>query len=253
MAYSVVYRPQKGQGTVYLRKKSSALPKKRIGNCSVLNLNITEKVDELVNYESQGVYARDSIIEKIGVNYTLHDFDALALARALFGTDGTVATGSVTNEAHTVYQSGLVRLAHIMPSAVTVTNAAGTTTYVEGTDYELKNAGLLILGGAITDGQVIHVDYTYPAYETIEALTKTAEDVEITFDGLNRVAGGTDIFGRTGKPIILDIYKAQFGPAKELAMIGDGFGALEFEGALLPDLSIIGNGISQYLKISQAA
>jgi len=91
----------------------------------------------------------------------------------LSGAESTVTQAStpISNEAHTVIGGRHYQLGYSTSnpggarnvSSVVVTNVAGTTTYTAGTDYNVDTAlGRLqiIEGGGITDGTVVHVDYT---------------------------------------------------------------------------------------------
>jgi hypothetical protein len=76
--------------------------------------------------------------------------------------------------------------------------------------------------------------------QTIEALTKTAEDWHITFDGVNEVNGDT---------VAYDFYKVKFSPSSSLPGPGsDDFAVLELTGKVLKDTSKTGTGVSQYFK-----
>lgn len=93
------------------------------------------------------------------------------LARMLYGeaVSGAVATGSVTDEAHTVVSPDVpVMLAHrfCMSTPVPVVKK-GAATLVAGTDYTIDNRqGLLIpkAGGDIGAGDALLVSYTYDDY-----------------------------------------------------------------------------------------
>jgi len=70
------------------------------------------------------------------------------------------ASASVSNEVHTAYRDKFIRLQHTKVSTVVVTNVAGTTTYVAGTDYVLYAAeGMIeILPAAITEALAMITD-----------------------------------------------------------------------------------------------
>lgn len=124
--------------------------------------------------------------------------EAMALA-----TLGTVATftqssATVTDEAVSAAATlgDWVPLAKhsITAASVVVTNSAATTTYVEGQDYEINySLGWIraLVGGTITAGQALKVDYAVPAINGVRlrGVTQPQLKARFTLDGLNLVDG----------------------------------------------------------------
>lgn len=120
------------------------------------------------------------------------------LARVFYGeaAEISVVAGAVTDEDLVVSDKGVpLKLAnrYLAPSPATVeiTNAAGSTTYVEGTDYvvdRLRGLVTIKAGSAIVVEDVLKVSYTKLAYKTlsIRGGVKPNEDFYITGDMLNR-------------------------------------------------------------------
>jgi len=110
--------------------------------------------------------------------------------------DTATDTTTVTDEAHTFGDDREITLAHSQVSAVTVTGAGGTPTYVANTDYTLDSTnGKLTLpatGSAITTSTSILVDYSY-----LDPTKVTNAEIIGTVD-----AGGN----RTGMQAFLDAY-----------------------------------------------
>jgi hypothetical protein len=186
-----------------------------------------------------------SRISEATLQMTLNDLNKTNVARAVFGTELAVAGASVVDEAVTAYKGAIVPLAHPNPTAVTVTNTAASTTFVANTDYEVRAGGIYIIAaGAITDAQALKVDYTYAAYDKVEAMTSASILLELHFEGLNEA--------NSGKPVIVDIYKAQLSPTKALSLLGDKFADLQVEAEVLADTSKTGVGISQYFRVKLA-
>lgn len=80
----------------------------------------------------------------------------------------TGAVPSVVDEVLVADHGEWVALANKMLrfGTIAVTNAAGSTTYVEGTDYVvdyIEGRVKVLAAGAITDGESLRVDYTYDA------------------------------------------------------------------------------------------
>jgi len=240
-----IFRPYLGSGKVYGRIVGSAAPLRELGNVSELKIKTEEDVKELTDNTSSGggTYAEVRRVKSASASMTLHDLNRANLAMALRAASETVASGTVTDEPQTAYQSGLVRLAHPQPTSVVVTDTGGSTTYVEGTDYEVRQGGVFILDGSITDGTAIKVSYAHAGYDVIEALTESTQELELSFDGMNEAD--------SDKPVVVDIYKLSLAALGELSLIGDDFGGLALEGKLLKDLSKTGSGKSKYFKVSQ--
>lgn len=162
-----------------------------LGNCPGLTLTVaTEKAD---HYSSEsGLRQKDkSVIVQVDRTGKLNcDNMSLENVGMFFsGTAEAVAqtSASVSNEAHTVKQGRYYQLGQSSSNpagaknvtSVVVTDVAGTTTHVLGTDYNLDAASgrIQILAGGIADDEVIHVDYSRPvaAWERI----KTGDASEI--------------------------------------------------------------------------
>lgn len=148
-----------------------------MGNCPSLGLSIeTEKAE---HYSSEtGLREKDASVvlevKRTG-SLTCDNMSGTNVALFLSGSTGTItqAGASVTDEVIDVipgryYQLGLGSSTPVgarKVSAVVVTNSAGTTTYVAGTDYMLDadRGRLQILAtGTIVAGE-IKVDYTKAA------------------------------------------------------------------------------------------
>lgn len=241
------YKPYLGSGQVYARVAGTQLALLPIGNVSMFEPTVKEDKKTLKDYTKPGggTYASVSRIDTVTIKLKMHDLNQTNVARAMFGTDSVVAGGTVIDEPVTAYKGGLCKLQHVNPTAVVVTNATAATTYVQGVDYEVSGGGLLILAsGAIADAAALKVDYTFAEYVKIEGMTKGAVILELHLEGLNEAD--------SGKPVILDAYRAQISPAKAMSLLGDNFSDLEVEAELLKDPSKTGTGISQYFSMKFA-
>ncbi len=230
-----------GKGKLYLgRYGQNNL--QRIGNTSKLSLSIDEETKELADYENPGGGVADALsrIKDAKVTLTLHNLNATNLALALFGDASAINAGTVTDENHTAHKGALLRLDKLGASSVIVTNAAGTTTYLAGSDYQISGGGLLIPDSSgIPDADPIKVSYAYGAQNLIEAITATGQEYTLAFDGLNEAD--------SGKPCVVDLWRVRFTPTKSLDLIDDDFSKLELEGKLLKD-DTRPIGSSQYFR-----
>ncbi len=243
----IVYYPYLGSGKIYARIAGSAAGLIEIGNASKLELTVKEDKVKLKDFSKPGggTYASVSRISEATLGMTLNDLNKTNVARALFGTAAAVAGAAVVDEVVTAYKGAIVPLAHPDPTAVTVTDSTAVTTFVAGTDYEVRAGGLFILAaGAITDAQSLKVDYTYAIYDKVEAMTTGSVTLELHFEGLNEA--------NSGKPVILDVYRAQLSPTKALSLLGDKFADLPVDAEVLADTSKTGVGISQYFRVKMA-
>ena len=127
-----------------------------------------------------------------------------------------------------------------------VLTCMGKISLVANTDFTYSGSGIVFTSDArVTGGENYLVDYTKKAGNVIEALTSSAKEYELVFEGLNEA--------RSGKPVTVHAYRVKLGAAQNLGLITEDFGVLEMTGKLLKDTSKTGNGISQYFKVKVAA
>ena len=242
-----VYYPYLGSGIIYARVAGTAAGLIELGNASELTLAVKEDKKKLQDFSKPGggTYASVSRIDTVTAQMKLNDLNKTNVARAVFGTESAVVGDTVVDEVVIGYKGALVPFAHINPSTVVVSHSTGTPTYVENTDYEVRAGGIYIIpAGAITNAQSLKVDYVFLDYDKVEAMTSGALTLELHFEGLNEA--------NSGKPVILDIYRAQLSPTKALSLLGDKFSDLDVEAEVLKDSSKVGVGISQYFRAKLA-
>lgn len=193
-----LYFARTGEGYVYL------------GNAPGLTIN--GELDLLEHFSStSGVGQKDDEVARTqnrGGSITVDSITSENMA-LLFG--GTFATHSqantaVTDEAITVQTGQFYQLGETTSntpgvrnvSSVVIQDDTDTTTYTEGTDYELDAAlGLIYIipGGSISDSDVLHVDYT-PASETRDRITSGSNlsvDGKLLFKADNPKGDNRDI------------------------------------------------------------
>jgi hypothetical protein len=78
----------------------------------------------------------------------------------------------------------------------------------------------------------------------VQAFVNAAQNRKIVVDGLNEA--------QNGDPVFIKVHSGKFGPAAETQFIGDEFGEISLTGEALPDTTIVGAGLSQYLEIKVA-
>lgn len=241
----------KGKGTAYLRKKSGSGGLLPVGNCSEIALAFAESKQSMKDYELPGGSTADTIssIESVTASITLLNLEPDNIARVTAGKASLVTGGAVAAEAHTVAEQGsIVKLDKIpdKDQPLTVTGTGGTPTYVHGTDYELRNGGVIIIdGGGISDGTAVEVNYTALNSRVVETLMEIGEEYEFYFDGLNEA--------RSGKPVRLTAHRAKVNPTQGLPLISDDYASLQFTVDILRDDVITGSNKSKYVNVEMAA
>lgn len=232
-----------------MRKRSGTDGLLPIGNAPEIALAFSVNKQEMKDYENAGGAVADSIssIESATATITLSNLNPENIARVTAGTTTSVAAGAVSAEEHTVgAQGSFVKFDKIPDvSSVTVTGAAGTPTYVEGTDYEIKNGGIKILEGSIAAAAAIEVNYTALASRVVEALMEVGEEYEFYFDGLNEA--------RSGKAVLATLHRVKVNPTQGLPLISDDYSTLQFTVDILRDDTVVGSTKSKYAQIDMAA
>lgn len=123
-----------------------------------------------------------------------------AMALAMLGTVATFtqASATVADEAVTAAPAlgEWVKLTKhsITAGSVVVTNSAASTTYVEGTHYEINySMGWFraLVGSTITPGQALKIDYAVPAVNGVRIRGVTSPQLKARFhlDGINMADG----------------------------------------------------------------
>lgn len=241
----------KGKGTMYLRNKSGAGGLLPIGNCSEIALAFTESKQVMKDYELAGGATADTIssIESVSASVTLLNLNPDNIGRVTAGLVSTVTGGAVASEAHTVTTQGALVKFDKVPdkdASISVTGTGGTPTYGDGTDYEFRNGGIVIIvGGAIADAAPIEVNYTALSSRVIETLLALGDEYEMYFDGLNEA--------RSGKPVLVTAHRAKVNPTQGMPLISDDYASLQFTVDILRDDTITGTTKSKYIKVEMAA
>jgi hypothetical protein len=248
MALNTIVKPYAGVGKVYARRYGVAEALREVGNCSNLSVSYEEDAREQTDFTKGGggVYASIKRINNATCSFTWLDFSPRNLREVLFGGVTVTTGGTVVNEASVAYRGGLSKTVHPNPTVVTVQNQAGTVTYVNNTDYEVRGGGIWITpNSAMTDGQAIRFNYTYAAYDTIEGLIASAPELEMLFEGVNEADSNTFVN--------LDLWRVKLGPPSDVQFISEEFGQLEIEATLISDPTKTGAGISKFLRVRQAS
>lgn len=200
-----------------------------LGNSSKLSVAVNFDKKTIANFEGGGGN-NDSFSKFKDGRITLEarQVSIALMLIALGGTSEAVAAGAVASENHTVVAlDKLIALDHLQDLSIplVVKSDDGVTTYVEGTDYVRKRAGLIPLtGGAILAADVIDCAYTKHAHQRVQALINTVTEKGLLFDGINE---------RSNAPWLADFFRVSWEPTKSLEFIGEDFLNWTIEGEIL--------------------
>lgn len=216
-------------GYVYFDREDSSgnlTGERYIGQTPGFSISVSSP-DAIDLYSSDGPIAEllSRVVTRVtrSAKMTTQNANADNVAAFLIGdvASGSTTAGSVTNEPITVkkglwYQLGVSSTdpAGVRDvTSVVITNAAGTTTYVAGTDYliDLELARFQVIAtGTITEGAIVHVDYTKQA-RTWERIVSAATGA--VFGAVRVISDNTTGLGR-------DWYfpRVQLAPDGELAL-----------------------------------
>lgn len=215
-----------------------------VGNASTLEFSFSEEKKELKDYQDPagGVAASVSKVDKVEGKISLRNFSASNLAMALWGTTATLNTTAITGEAHVINAGAFIPTNRLINTSVAPVIKKGVTV-ISTNDYTVSKGGITIaatIGTAtVVDGDAITIDYTPVASADVQALVNAAPDVSIMFEGVNAV---NSKYGTTR------IYKAKLGVASNVSLIGDDFATLDISFTVQKDTTVVGAGISQFIK-----
>lgn len=204
------------------------------GNCT----NFTPKPDaERKEQTANGrsnfgqVLASVTLPKPMTAKITFNQLDAQLFAAAFFGTNTalTQSAGNITPAVSvTIIKDKWVDTGVLNLNVPVFKDATDTTTYVEGTDYELnKRLGMIKVKStsAIVDGAVLHMTGTQSAIDgtSMAAMTKSNVRVRIKLDGQNFA---------DGRNFIADVYQMRLSPTSEFSFVSTDFVDVTFEGSL---------------------
>lgn len=243
------YKPYMGVGPISAKVFNTANLHMPIGNVLKFSLEHKEDVKRMEDMRTigGGSYAEVRRVTEVTLKMELADFNVTNLARCVLGNAALVGAGSVTDAGAVAQLGGLIRLEHIDPTALTLKmgpDKATATTVSAANNFIVRPEGVLLLPTAqqITESSQLWLSYDYGEYVAIEALMARPAEISLVFGGLNAAD--------SGKPMVIDVFRASQGITKNLALIGKDFDKLEAEGTLLIDYTKPGVGASQFYRAS---
>ena len=227
-----------GSGDLYFRRTTNGVLGgwKRFGNAT--KLEIKENVDEKQRISSQRLTdgsALDTVnIKKpTTIELILDDINRDNLSLAFLGTNGStvVAAGTSTSEPQTIHTvGGAIKTDFDKISNVVVKDVTDATTYVAGTDYNVLDSDMglvdIVSGGAISDGDVLHVTYDYAARtsNTVDGGTQTSIIVELMLNGENFVDQSR---------VKVSVWKTVLSPSSGIDFLDDNFATIPLKGTVI--------------------
>ncbi len=159
---------------------------------------------------------------------------------AVVGSGTTGTPFSAGGFGFTITAGGTAAEAGDIFTIAVAVGAGSPVALVEGTDYELRPGGIVVLEGRAADGDVWTAGYTSVDADVVQALVTSGEEYEVMFDGLNEA--------RSGKRTRVHAFRYKPGVAQAVGLLSDEYAALDVTGKLLKDTTKTGAGISQYFK-----
>lgn len=172
------------------------------------------------------------------------DMSAETIATAVYGAVSSVASASITNEAHTFTGVGdSVSLAHPFNTTAVVVKQGATT--VDPSDYDFDAQGNVVLTdvSALTGPAPYNltISYSHGVYERVEAAVNGITNYALRFDGVSVV---------DQRPVQVVMHNIAMNMSSALGFITEEVGSLTLTGKLLADRTK-GLGKSQYFTVAK--
>ena len=236
------------KGRIFASRYGDKSQSHEFGNCSELSLQINEDKKTLMDYTTGGGGLRNSLsrVNEITLTIGARDFIKENIALACNADVSSYVSATITDEVLADAHAGaLLKTSKLvdMTQAYTLKSNDALTTYTEGVDFEMTNAGPVIIAGTtIPAGEDVKFSFKSLAASVIEALTHSPYDWTLTFTGINEA--------QQGKAVVLECFKVRFSPGS-MAFIGDDFDTLTLTATLLSDSLRTGTGLSKFFAITQ--
>ncbi len=243
-----------GQGKVYIAKRDAngnPQAQRWLGDVSAAKLTLkVSKAEQKESYSGQRALAKSIVVGKeASVDLTVMELNKDNLALALFGKAVSTAQGSVSGESlpNGLIAGDRVTLAYPKVSAVTLTDSSATPVTVAPTKYQLDtDFGAITLLDVAGVTQPIKAAYTHAAIESMPMFSAPQPEVFIRYEGVNLAEGNA--------PFVVELYKVNTEPLKDLALITDKFADMNINCSVLIDRNKAADGdLGQFGRIIKAA
>lgn len=215
-----------------------------VGNVTSLTVDIAvTKFEHKESMSGQRAIDLTVIQEKNATfSFTAESLSESLLMLGLYGASSSVASGTVASETHKVKLGAAIPLKNPNVSAIVITKGGSSVAEAGNWDYDGGFGVVYVKSDAagLADDDTVTIAYSYGAHSKIESFTQaTPPERYLRFEGLNTTNGDLRL---------LEIPRAAFDPITGLEFINEELGSGEFNGNILPDLTITGNGLSQYFR-----
>lgn len=230
-----------GRGKLYFdRFDSSGAPTglRFLGDCDKLELTPSVQTKDRFSSSKKAATKLANVV--VSQTHTLSiqmlEYDPENVALAFLGDASALSQTTSTVTAEALTPAGGVKLGRIYQTAKRNISAVsvkkGATTGVEGTDFEIEDAGLGLIrilptSAAFVDSDALTVDYSAG---TVTA-TQVAAGLEAGIDGKLVFVGDP----ANGPIYDVQFWHVRFTPSGALALITDDFGAIPLTGEVLDD------------------
>lgn len=225
-----------GSGDIFIESIVNGVGQGLEGPFYAENLSIQPNVERF-EAVSKGRYDRGQVLETVliqqpaSLTLELKEIQGAVLAYALLGTTSTLtaASGTMADQAFVARKGKWVSLGHLrLGTVITIENSAGSTTYVEGTDYILNRPlGLVKIldASAIVDAASLLASGTYTgaAGTRIRGATQNEIRCRIVFDGVNQADSAE---------VTAEIYEAVLAAESQFDFMPDEFGTVTLAGTV---------------------
>ena len=180
---------------------------------------------------------------------TMDEWSLKNLALMLHSVSVPVVAGSASAE---TFPTGLVAgdqvmLGHPNASALVITDSAATPATVPAANYALVGHNKRIVD-IINPGSFVQpfkAAYSYAGYNKMDFFAQEPAEIFVQFDGIDT---------EYNVPVEIDLFRTQFAPLANFAMINEEFGTLPFSAELLFDpLNVDANGKGGFARLLSKA
>lgn len=226
-----------GQGRVYMARRDAngnPLSFRWVGNVPDLKVSLsTETIEHKESSSGQRLTDLQLIKSKDGeLSCTLEDFSLENLELTLYGTTTKTTSGTVADEPlrSGIKAGEIVALTRRFVSDVVIKDSATVTpaTLVKGTHYKVhSDMGAIEFLDVGSFVQPFKVSYDYGASQSVAMFLTAQPEIWLRFVGVNTAAGNA--------PVVLDLYKVNINPTKDLSLISEDLQKFELSGKVLAD------------------
>ena len=218
-----------------------------LGNVPEATLEITvETADKRESFSgNRGLYKR--MYTQRGGTFagSMDEWSLQNLALLLHSQKVANTPTAITGE---TFPSGLVAgdqvlLAHPYGASLALTDSTGSPVTVDPSDYAQvgHNKRIVEIIDPASYTQPFKAAYTPAAYDSLDFFASTPAEIFVQFDGIDT---------EYNVPVEIDLFRTQFAPLANFALINEEFGNLPFSAELLFDpLNVDSNGKGGFARL----